>query len=228
MKFAVFIDDKKQILPFYSSGIIEIYSDDESDWRCIKQIPFDFTIQKNLLDIQVKVKSLISKLEDSILLIVENMKGVPLSILQENGIGVWKASGEFFVDMFDLVQMKLTAALKAQEKKVLSPKLIGDKADAAYGIDLIALLQDDRSLNSIDILVPFIKETNFKNLQIRCSHLPKWMRQAVEEFQLTYQLEELETDVLNVTLKPAQWQKDISFRKYVRIQGAGGGCSCGG
>ncbi|MBP1617931.1 MAG: Nitrogenase iron-iron accessory protein AnfO [Bacteroidetes bacterium] len=228
MKIAVFLDDKEQIIPFYSSGIIEIYSDEESEWECVNQIPLDLTVQKDLVDVQVKVQLLASEFEDCNLLVVENIKGLPLVLLQEAGIGIWKASGKFSPEMFHFVKEKLEKAIKAQEKKVVRPTLVGNEQEAEYEIDMIPLLSGDRSLNSIDILVPFIQETNFKKLQIVCSHLPKWFNKALEEFALTSKLEEMEPDVLRVTVNPIDWSDDISFRKQVHIPGMGGGCSCGG
>lgn len=228
MKIAVFLDEEGQILPFYSSGIVEIYSDEESGWECVNQIPLDLTVQKDLVDVQVKVQLLASDFEDCTLLVVQNIKGLPLVLLQEAGIGIWKAEGKFSCEMFHFVKGKLEAAIKAQEKKVVRPSLVGDEQEAEYEIDMIPLLSGDRSLNSIDILVPFMQETNFRKLQIICSHLPKWFNRALEAFELTSRQEEVAPDVLRVTVNPIEWNNDISFRKQIHIPGMGGGCSCGG
>ena len=228
MKIAVLIDKNKQILPFYSLGTVEVYSDEAAEWNCVKRIPFDMTIQKDLFDVQVKVKMLVSALQNCQLLIVEGIKGLPLSLLQESGMGVWKAYGPFSVDILDIIGVKLENAMKPQEKKSMRPISVGKEENAEFAIDLISLLRDDRSLNSIEILVPFMKETNFRKLQIRCSHLPKWFKIAMEEFRLTCQIEETEPDVLKVIVRPKTWKESIAFRQSVYIPGMGGGCSCGG
>ena len=228
MKIAVFLNEYGQILPFYSSGIVEIYSNDESTWDCINQIPFDLTDQRDLADVQLKINLLTSEFEDCSLLIVENIKGLPSALLQEKGIGIWKFSGLFLPDLLVFVKKELEKALVKPEKIIIRPVLIGYEQDAVYEIDLVSLLNEDCGLNSMDILIPFMKDTNFKKLQITCSHLPKWFNRVVEEFQLVSKIEELRPDLFKVTVSPFDDNKDITFRQFIRIPGMGGGCSSGG
>ncbi len=227
MKIALFLNENRQILPFYSSGIVEIYSDETTVWECISEIPFDMTFQKSLADVQLKINLLVSEFEGCTLLVVENIKGMPSALLQERGIGIWKTNGLLSSGLLNHVKAELIKTLKQQGKKVIRPKLVSSEQDAEYAIDLIPLLGEDRSLNSMDILIPFMKETNFRTLEITCSHLPKWFDIAVEAFQLEYSVDESEPDLIHATVSPSIWNEDISFRKYVKIPGMGG-CSSGG
>jgi len=228
MKIAVFLNEYGQILPFYSSGIVEIYSNDESTWDCINQIPFDLTDQRDLADVQLKINLLTSEFEDCSLLIVESIKGLPSALLQEKGVGVWKFSGLFLPGLLDFVRKELEKALVIPEKIIIRPVLTGNEQEAEYEMNLVSVLSENSGLNSMDILIPFMKETNFKKLQITCSHLPKWFNRVVEEFQLVTKIEELKPDLFKVTVSPVDDIKDISFRQLIRIPGMGGGCSSGG
>jgi Fe-only nitrogenase accessory protein AnfO len=185
-------------------------------------------IREDLADVHLKISMLTSELEDCVLLIVEEIRGLPLALLQEAGIGVWKSGGLFSPQQLDYIKVKLENALKARDKKMIRPALVGDQQDAEYEIDLISLLSQDRSLNSIDILVPFLQETNFRKLRITCSHLPKWFDRALEAFQLASAQEKLQPDVLQVIVHPIHWNDDIDFRRQIHIPGIGGGCSSGG
>jgi Iron only nitrogenase protein AnfO (AnfO_nitrog). len=162
------------------------------------------------------------------LLIVENIKGLPLALLQEKGIGVWKFSGLFLPELLDFVRKELAKALVKPQKKVIRPVLIGLDEAAEYEIDLVAVLAENPELNSMDILIPFMKETNFKRLQITCSHLPRWFDKVIETFQLVSKEEELNPELFRATVSPVFWSEDIAFRKLIRIPGMGGGCSSGG
>jgi Fe-only nitrogenase accessory protein AnfO len=227
MKIAVFVNEHSHILPFYSFGLVEIYSDDELGWNSINQIPFDMTHQKDLADVQLKVNMLTSEFEGCNLLIVENIKGLPTALLQEKGIGVWKLGGLFTPEILDFVRKEIVKAIVKPEKIVIRPALIGREEDAEYEIDLVPLLSENRTLNSMDILIPFMKETNFNKLTITCSHLPKWFNKVIEAFSLVAALEESEPDLLIATVSPVNLGEDISFRKNIRIPGMGG-CSSGG
>lgn len=228
MKIAVFLNEYGHILPFYSSGIVEIYSDDESKWDCINQIPFDMTVQRDLTDVQLKINLLTSEFEDCNLLIVDNIKGLPSALLQEKGIGVWKSNGLFLPELFDFVRKELLKALVKPEKTVVSPVLIGSKEEAEYEIDLVSVLGSNCGLNSMDILIPFMKETYFKKLQITCSHLPKWMDKVLESYHLLLNVEKLNPVLFKATVSPVNSGEDIAFRKSIWIPGMGGGCSSGG
>ena len=228
MKIAVFINEYGHILPFYSSGIVEIYSDEELKWKCINQIPFDMSFQRDLADVQLKISMLTSEFEDCNLLIVETIKGLPTALLQEKGIGIWKFGGLFLPELLDFVKNELVKVLVKPEKVVISPVLTGSEEEAEYEIDLVSLLNENCGLNSMDILIPFMKETNFKKLQITCSHLPKWFGKVLESFQLVSKLEEIEPELFKATVSPVHWGEDVSFRQSIHIPGMGGGCSSGG
>lgn len=227
MKIAAFLNDEVHIQPFYSSGMVVIYSYNQSEWECVNQIPFDVSIENSLGDIQMKIKLLVSEFEGCNLLILENIKGLPLALLQESGVGVWKSPGQLSIELLDHVKTEVEKAVKVRERRVARPALVGEAEDREYEIDMIPLLAD-RSLNSMDILVPFMKDTNFKKLTITCNHLPKWFNSALEGFHLTSVSEEPESGILRVTVNPLNPNENISFRKRIVLPGLGGkGCSCG-
>lgn len=228
MKIGVFLNDYNHILPFYSSGIVEIYSDAHSDWQCINQIPFDLTEQRDLADVQLKVNMLTSEFDDCKLLITDAIKPLAMALLQEKGIGVWKSRGHFVTTLLDHIKAELNKVLEDREhKKNMGPTLIGPENEAKYEINLIPLLSQDRSLNSMDILIPFLKTTNFKELRITCSHLPKWFNGAIESLKLEASVAEPEPNLMVATVKPVVWTDDIRYRKRVIIPGMRG-CTSGG
>jgi Fe-only nitrogenase accessory protein AnfO len=226
MKIAVFINDYSQILPFYSSGIIEIYSNEDSKWECINQIPFDMSYQRDLADVQLKISMLTSEFEDCNLLIVENIKRLPLALLAEKGIGVWEFNGLFLPELLNHVKTELEKALSKNVKKEIVPTLVGDEKDAEYEINLASILRNDRSQNSMNILVPFLSHTNFHKLTIACEHLPKWFNRAVETLQLVAVVDKTPDGLLVATVTPAIIEDDISYRRQINLPGLSG-CSGG-
>lgn len=224
MKIAAFLNYEGHIQPFYSSGSVAIYSSNGSEWECVNQIPFDVSLENSLSDIQMKIKLLVSEFDGCNLFILETIKGLPLALLQESGVGVWKSPGLLSAELLDHARLEVGEIMKAREKKVVRPSLVGSVQDAEYEIDMISLLTD-RSLNSKDILIPFMKDTNFKKLTITCNHLPKWFGSALEGFHLMSVSEELESGVLEVTVNPLNPDENISFRKRIILPGIGGGCS---
>jgi len=226
MKIAVFINEYNQILPFYSSGIVEIYSNEDSKWECINQIPLDMNYQRDLADVQLKISMLTSEFEDCNLLIVENIKRLPLALLAEKGVGVWEFNGLFLPELLNHVKTELEKALSKNVKKEIVPTLVGDERDAEYEIDLASILRNDRSQNSMNILVPFLRHTNFQKLTIACEHLPKWFNRAVETLQLVAVVDKTPDGLLVATVTPAIIEDDISYRRQINLPGLSG-CSGG-
>lgn len=226
MKIAVFIDDYNRINPFYGSGIVEIYSDESSQWECINQIPFDMSQQSDLVHFQLNINMLTSEFEDCNLLIVEKIKRLPLALLAEKGIGVWKFEGLFLPELLNHVKIELEKALHENVKMVTVPTLVGDEKDAEYEIDLATILQRDRSQNSMSILIPFLRDTNFRKLTIRCEHLPKWFNRTIETLVLVADVKETDDGLVMVTVSPVTLEADISYRMQISLPGLGG-CSGG-
>ena len=48
MKIAAFLNDEGRIQPFYSSGVVAIYSSIDLEWECVNQIPFEISIENRL------------------------------------------------------------------------------------------------------------------------------------------------------------------------------------
>lgn len=65
------------------------------------------------------------------------------------------------------------------------PVLIGDISEGRYSINLAEILDENPALNSRQILMPVLKETSFKKLEIVCDHLPRWFNNELRNLQLT-------------------------------------------
>lgn len=65
------------------------------------------------------------------------------------------------------------------------PVLTGDIADGCYSINLAAILEENPTLNSRQILMPALEETSFKKLEIICDHLPRWFNNELRNLKLT-------------------------------------------
>jgi Fe-only nitrogenase accessory protein AnfO len=229
MKIAVFVDENERVLSFIASGVVEIYSDDTGEWTCINQIPFDLNQALSIDDLRTRTRMLVSEFEDCNLLVIDSIKGLSKVVLEEYKIGTWRFKGVLFYQLFDSIKEELLRVKAEQSRWVVTPVHVGDTSDAVYEINLASILENNRSLNSRDILVPFLQNTHFRKLTIKCSHTPKWFEQTIELLQLTREITETGDGHVLIVLQPVDFEAGIASRQQVSLSGihGAGGCSSG-
>ena len=67
-------------------------------------------------------------------------------------------------------------------KAIPAPQSVGD---GCYRINLANILANDTSLNSKQVLVPFMEGVTFKQLEVLCDHPPRWFARELYKLDLT-------------------------------------------
>jgi Fe-only nitrogenase accessory protein AnfO len=67
-------------------------------------------------------------------------------------------------------------------KAIPAPQSVGD---GCYRINLANILANDTSLNSKQVLVPFMEGGTFKQLEVLCDHPPRWFARELYKLNLT-------------------------------------------
>lgn len=227
MRIIVFLDDNKNTLPFYSSGTMETYQYVEDSWLKINQFQIDLSQQNNLKTIQNNVNLFLSQVNRGNILVVKSIMGLANALLSEHGMGIWTFDGFFLIDLLSQIKKEVDKACKETDCNNRSPVLKGSIQELTYEINLKEVLSSNPKLNSMDILVPFIKSTHFKKLEIVCNHPPKWLMKTKDDLQLNIITEEQINGLIKATVFPHTYSPDISFRHSVFIPGQGQ-CSSGG
>lgn len=227
MKIAVFADDNGQVLPFFAPGVVDIYSDDSGSWQCINQIPFDIGTAAGMKDIRIRVQMLASEFEDCKLLVVDTIKGIAKVALEEYGIGIWQYNGFFLLCLLDKIHDELIRIKEEQAASHPTPTLVGSTDDASYEINLGAILDNNCGLNSRDLLIPFVQNTDFKKLTIDCKHMPKWFETTMCLLKLNYTIADTEDGDVRIVVEPVDFANGLADRQRIRLSD-GGGCSSGG
>lgn len=67
-------------------------------------------------------------------------------------------------------------------KAIPAPQSVGD---GCYRINLANILANDSSLNSKQVLVPFMEGVTFRQLEVLCDHPPRWFARELYKLNLT-------------------------------------------
>lgn len=218
MEIAIFVDKYGTVLPLYSLGVVEIYSDEGGSWKCINQLPLDLSNGPGMNEILRNIRRLVAAFAGCNLLVVENVLGIASSYLSDFQIGVWKFKGSFFDEsLLNHIREKVEEALLERQKMQVqaAPLLVGKEEDAIYELDLATLIDCDASLSSRAVLLPFFQQINFRELIIICRQSPKWLEQSMELLQLSSVFDDLGDGVICLTVTPLDFETGLETRKAV-------------
>jgi Fe-only nitrogenase accessory protein AnfO len=229
MKIAVFVNENGDVLPFIDSGVIEIYSDEKGQWECINQIPFELDLCLSMQEVRLRTSLMVSDFDDCKMLVVEAIRGLPLALIEEEKIGLWKYKGTVSWSLLDTIKEKLERVMEEQRSSIVAPVAIGKIEDGFYEIDLATILDRDHSLNSRSILLPFLQNTAFHKLEIVCKHVPKWLEKTFDALKLQVEVVESSDGLCKAMVKPVDFNAGILERRRVIKENfpGSGGCSSG-
>lgn len=64
-------------------------------------------------------------------------------------------------------------------------------AEGLYRFDLEDILSKHEHFNSQQLLIPFLENTQFQELEVLCGHVPRWLNKKLDELNLVAEFEEL-------------------------------------
>jgi len=207
MIIAVMTDKDGNTLSFYESGFVKLFSNEKGTWNCIEEFRFELNEEKGLAGIQSCIQSMLSRLDECRILMVKFIKGVPLSILKESGISVWKVDGSpmAFFEHIREEEEKIRLEHQKSIKPVLpEPLPVGDTKHGIYTIDLVHVQAKAAGFNSKDVLLPFLQKQVFQKLEVVCEHLTKWFEKELESLKLQFRIEESKDDLFHAIVSPIE------------------------
>ena len=207
MKIAVLTDKEGNTLSFYEPGFVKLFSNEKGAWNCIEEFPFELNEEKGLAGIQHCIQMMLSRLDECRILMVKFIKGVPLSILKESGLSVWKVEGSP-LDFFEHIREEEEKLRLEHQKSIKSslpePLPVGDKKHGIYAIDLVHVQAKGAGFNSKDVLLPFLQSRVFQKLEVICEHLPKWFEKEFDSLKLQFRIEESNDNLCHAIVSPIE------------------------
>ena len=207
MNIAVLNDKEGNTLSFYEPGIVKLFSNDNGTWNSTREFPFELNEEKGLAEMQRSIQSMLSRLDECRILMVKFIKGVPLSILKEPGVSVWKVEGSpmaFFEHIREEEEKLTPEHQKSIQPPLPEPLPIGDTKHGIYSIDLVHVQAKGAGFNSKDVLLPFLQSRVFRKLEVVCEHLPKWFEKEFDSLKLQFRIEESNDELCHAIVSPIE------------------------
>jgi len=181
---AVLLNNNGETSSWLDSGIIKVYERRNEEWIESKSLPYCISTNTNIVSLRKYLSELVEKLDKCRIFVSKEVSGQLFSILEANFFNVYEING--LPDTF------LDSILASEEKHQKEEHLLASQAEnkffpeqidkfGNYTIDLKKLLQEDGTVSSKQILIPFLKEEKFESLEVVCDHVPKWFDRELSD-----------------------------------------------
>ncbi|HBE78829.1 MAG TPA: Fe-only nitrogenase accessory protein AnfO [Firmicutes bacterium] len=203
MKIALLTNVDGQAISFNESGVLKVYQKEKNNWNLMKSIVFGLTEAMSFKEIRFKIRTMVEELDDCKLIGVADVTGIPYAILEGLQFTIWKIRGNA-EDYLEYIREQEEARKIEKPKPVEIAAPVRNGRDGYYYLDLKTILENSErdNITSKKVLLPFIQNTSFTELQILCSHIPHWFEQEFQRLDLQADIEELGSTRIKVTVTP--------------------------
>jgi Fe-only nitrogenase accessory protein AnfO len=223
MKIAALVDDCSCCQPLHSSGTIRVYHAMPDGWTIDQEFNFSLQACRTIEETRTRVIDLVSSLtvigcHD---LIVTHAEGFLRAILDGLGMTLWRMAGQpdaMLDQLKQLIQQRerqsstLNPAhepfnhgdddqLLTDAQKAYLPQPVSEANRDHYQINLVHSLERS-GLNSRQLLLNFLKNSAFGELDVLCDHLPRWFEHELSAHQFKYEQQANVDGLIKIVITP--------------------------
>jgi Fe-only nitrogenase accessory protein AnfO len=199
MNIAVMVDSGEQAISFDETGFVKLYGNRSGMWKVTKEMVFGINDLLSIAEIRERIRKMVKALAGCRIFVAAEVTGVPYAILEGMGFNIWKMQGApaKFLDYIAANEARQRqSALRPAEK----PAPVETERKGCYFIDLKTLLEKDSTLTSKQVLLPFLQNVDFKELEVICGHVPLWFAKEFPGLKLNATTEQFAADRCKVVV----------------------------
>ncbi|MFD2113770.1 Fe-only nitrogenase accessory protein AnfO [Thiorhodococcus fuscus] len=198
MKIAAYIDSQRQPLSPQEPGVLRLFAYQNGAWNQLSDTAFAGIGAGSISELTQRTEQLGTLLDGAEALLVRDVKGIAVTLLQNLGLRLWRLDGPPEAAL-DAVQHEL----EQSEIEMPDPARFFESGDieGTYRIDLAAALASDSGLNSQIVLIPFLEQTDFRRLEVVCDHPPRWLDKQLPALGLDWE-QETQDSVCRLLIRP--------------------------
>ncbi|MDR2705813.1 MAG: hypothetical protein LBC02_08560 [Planctomycetaceae bacterium] len=207
MKIAILLDQHGIASRFSEGGTIYVFEKRDEMW--ISERKFDFLSRNytSMLELRSYMSSVVQWFDDCNVFAARLSTGYYRVLLEGYGIGLWAVEGipQHFITKIESFyrnspqnDIKNVTVDERQQLIIPIPHKTG-----FYRVDLREVMAHKTTLNSKELLLPFFKETPFRQLEIICNHVPCWFQSELSLLGLWANIESSDNEQIKIVIVPA-------------------------
>jgi Fe-only nitrogenase accessory protein AnfO len=203
IEIAVLLNSNGETSSFNESGIVKVFSKQEGEWKIIKELLFNIEKNINIMYFRENILSMVTSLGNCKIFVARSISGIAYNILDTMGFSSWEIHGipEKFLDSLleDEELYKLSKTLTVKKINSLSAP-VQTSNEGFYYMNLKELQSSNSNLSTKQVLLPFLKNAVFYELELLCSHIPPWFESEFEKMNLATDINELGPNEYNIKI----------------------------
>ncbi|MCE1175474.1 MAG: hypothetical protein LWW77_12850 [Propionibacteriales bacterium] len=204
MLLAALLNADGQAVTPATGGTVHVFEDVDGYWTVVRTTEFTSIGDGSMDELRHRVEELCHWLSDCTVLAAGVTNGYYRVTFASFGVTLWPVRGtpEQFVDL--IANAYRQAATQPEQPAVEEPAIQINELPARPGhfrVDLRNAMGKPGAHTSKEVLLPFLAENNFRQLEVLCDHVPKWFARVLPEFQLTSK-EQNRDDYVQVSIYP--------------------------
>lgn len=205
-KIAVYLDGNGRSMSFDASGKLSVFSKENDKWEIISEIPLTINKEDSINELREQIISAADKMGECRVIVGKSVFGLAFNVFNSKGYSIWEFDGEpqsflDYIDEREEQQKKEEALAAATRENEEGDNFIQfeEVSDGCYKANLIELQQKFKA-TSKKLLIPFLNNCRFKELQLICGHIPPWIEYELDKYKLQMRSEKNDCNEYLITL----------------------------
>ncbi|AEG60781.1 Fe-only nitrogenase accessory AnfO family protein [Desulforamulus ruminis] len=192
----------------YERGKTVIYKRTQGIWTLQQEKDFFLQQGQDVPAMRRQMEELIQFLGDCKILITSAMNGIPYYELEKAGCKIWECSGSPR-ELLDHVWEKEQQRILTKNNPVASMPIPENLGNGCFRISIKGVQGCGAGVSSKQVLLPFLRQVPFGQLEVLCSHIPPWVEAETVARDLTCATERLGPDEYKLILRKKSDEADL-------------------
>jgi len=197
MQIGVFLGTNNKTIAFNQSGVIKVYLKDGEEWKVIKEVILEINDSMTWETIRKNINDMAAELGECRIFVASQVKGIPYVVLEYMGFNIWNVEGTQEA-VLDIVFKDYEVEKLNKEKLETIPTPMKTGKVGNYFIDVKMEMLNNSNLNTKQMLLPFIHNNTFNELEIICGHVPPWFEGEFNKLNLKSEIEKMNEGTIRV------------------------------
>lgn len=202
-KIAVLVNESGLTASFFEKVQVHLYEKSKGQWEVVSTFPLKLNMYRGIGEVRNNLLEVINNLSGCKVIVGRDISGQPYNILNSNGFAIVQLEGEPLPSLEYIWNMVTNEALPddsapTEDEVQLQP--IETSMSGNYTIDLIKIQSVNHTISSKKLLLPFLNNTTFNELEVICSHVPPWFETELEKLGMNFDIQTFGADKFKVII----------------------------
>jgi len=190
LKIAVVENNNQKTSSIFEPGFVAIYEEDGGEWKVLNRFENKVFNAKGMAAVRTAVADTIKQLDDVKIVVASEIPGIASGTFQAAGFDIFLVENSA-LDALDSVKKEMLELIEERQEKPRKFDITQflehgmNKGDFCLNMEEILLKNPD--LSSKKILIPYLKNGEFNNLDVIFSHIPKWFNTELAVLGFKYE-----------------------------------------